>query len=198
MAYNRKDYFFNKAKEENFVARSVFKLQEFQERFRILKLADRVLDLGAAPGSWSQYCSDKIGPQGRLLGIDLQPIGLTLPNAIFIRADLLQTDLAEKMRETGISPPFDVVLSDMAPRTTGIRETDQARSFELCELALNLAEKYLKPRGHFVCKMFHSGDFELYRQRLRKLFTRVEILRPKSTRKESKEVFFICLGLLKN
>lgn len=193
MAYNQKDYYFHKAKSENYAARSVFKLQEIDDRFRILKSGFQVLDLGAAPGSWSQYASEKVGPKGRVLGIDLQPIKITLRNAVFITADMRDLKLEDIMTAHGITPPFDVVLSDMAPKTTGIRITDQARSLELCELALQTAERFLKPQGSFVCKLFHGEDFELYRKALKEKFTRVEVLRPKSTRKESKEVFFIAL-----
>jgi 23S rRNA (uridine2552-2'-O)-methyltransferase len=193
MAYNPKDYYFQKAKSENYAARSVFKLQEIDDRFRILKPGYKVLDLGAAPGSWSQYASQKVGAQGRVLGIDLQPIRLTLPNSVFITADMRELDLAKTMADAGVSPPFDVVLSDMAPKTTGIRVTDQARSIELCELALSTAERFLRPRGSFVAKLFHSDEFEGFRAQLRERFGRVEVLRPKSTRKESKEIFFIAL-----
>lgn len=193
MAYNPKDYYFQKAKTENYAARSIFKLQEIDERFKILKQGYKVLDLGAAPGSWSQYASQKIGPQGRLLGIDLQAIKLTLPNAKFIHADLRDLNLEEIIAQTQIPIPFDVVLSDMAPKTTGVRITDQVRSLELCELALDISKRFLRPRGHFVCKLFHSEEFEGFRDKLRSSFGRVEVLRPKSTRKESKEIFFIAM-----
>lgn len=193
MAYNPKDYFFHKAKSENYAARSIFKLEEIDERFQIIKSGYKVLDLGAAPGSWAQYCSNKVGKQGRILGIDLQPIKLTLPNAAFITADMRALDLAQIMTDNGIAPPFDAVLSDMAPKTTGIRITDAQRSLELCELALETAEKYLRPRGAFVAKLFQSEEFESFRNKLKTRFGRVEILRPKSTRKESKEIFFIAL-----
>lgn len=192
MAYNPKDYYFQKAKSENYAARSVFKLQEIDDRFHILKSGYKILDLGAAPGSWSQYACEKVGKQGKVLGIDIQPIKITLPNAVFITADMREIDLPAIMADAGISPPFDVVLSDMAPKTTGIRVTDQTRSLELCELALQTAEKYLRPRGSFICKLFHSDEFEGFRTTLRERFQRVEVLRPKSTRKESKEIFFIC------
>lgn len=193
MAYNPKDYYFRKAKSENYAARSVFKLQEIDERFKLLKSGYKVLDLGAAPGSWSQFASEKVGAQGRVLGIDIQQIRLTLPNSVFITADMRDLNLEEVMKSYGISPPFDVVLSDMAPKTTGIRVTDQTRSLELCELALSTAERFLRPRGSFVAKLFHSDDFEPYRKLLRERFGRVEVIRPKSTRKESKEIFFVCL-----
>ena len=193
MAYNPKDYYFKKAKSENYAARAVFKIQEIDEKFRLFKTGNKVLDLGAAPGSWSQYASKKIGPRGRILGVDIQPIKLTIPNAVFITADMKQLDLGDTMAQNGIAPPFDVVLSDMAPKTIGVKLTDQMRSLELCELALQTAERFLKPRGHFVAKIFHSGEFEGFRNQLRARFDRVEILRPESTRKGSKEIFFIAL-----
>lgn len=191
MAYNPKDYFFKKAKAENYAARSIFKLQEIDDRFKIFKTGYKILDLGAAPGSWSQYAAEKVGRQGKVLGIDLQPIKITLPNALFINADLRDLNLETTFDENGIQPPFDIVLSDMAPKTTGIRITDQTRSVELCYLALEVSERYLRPRGHFVCKLFHSEDFENFRRSLKERFEKVELLRPKSTRKESKEIFFI-------
>lgn len=191
MAYDPRDYFYHKAKSENYAARSVFKLEEIDKRFRIIHPGQKILDLGAAPGSWSQFCSKKVGKLGRVLGIDIQPIKITLPNALFITADMRQLNLAEVMTEHGISPPFDVVLSDMAPKTTGVRLQDQMRSLELCQLALTTAERFLKPGGTFVAKLFHSDEFEGFRKDLRARFKKVEILRPKSTRKESKEIFLV-------
>jgi 23S rRNA (uridine2552-2'-O)-methyltransferase len=193
LAYNPNDYYFKKAKSQNFVARSVFKLEEIDQRFKLIQGTSKILDLGAAPGSWSQFASQKAGPKGRVLGIDLKEIPLTLPNAVFLQADMRQADLGALMTEAGISPPFDLVLSDMAPKTTGVKFTDQMRSLELCEVALEVALKYLKPGGHFVAKLFQSGEFDQYRNQLREAFEKVEVLRPKSTRKESKEVFMIGL-----
>lgn len=194
MAYNPKDYFFHKAKKENYAARAVFKIQEIDQRFKLFRPGMKVLDLGAAPGSWSQYASQKVGPKGKVMGVDLQPIKITLPNALFITADMRSLDLGQTMAEQGISPPFDLVLSDMAPKTTGVRIQDQMRSFELCMLALETAERFLKPNGHFVAKLFHSEEFENFRKELQARFGKIEILRPKSTRTESKEIFLIGLG----
>lgn len=191
MAYNPKDFFYQKAKKENYAARSAFKLEEIQARFKILQPGMKVLDLGAAPGSWSQYASRVVGVKGRVLGIDLSPIKISLTNAKFIQADLRALNLLDVFKSTGIEAPFDCVLSDMAPKTTGIRVTDQTRSLELCDLALDTAIKYLRARGGFVAKLFHSDEFEGFRDRLKQHFSRVEVLRPKSTRKESKEIFLI-------
>jgi len=189
--YNHRDAWFLKAKKDGFAARSVYKLEEIDQKFRVLRAGEQVLDLGAAPGSWSQYASKKIGSSGRLVGIDLTPITLKLPNAHFIASDLREIDLKALCAELGLAQEFDVIISDMAPKTTGIKSTDQARSLELCELALSVAEKHLKTGGHFVCKFFHSADFSALRDRMKKLFTKIEALKPDSTRKESKEIFMI-------
>jgi 23S rRNA (uridine2552-2'-O)-methyltransferase len=187
MAYNRKDFYFHEAKKQNYAARSIFKLEEIDARFRLIKPGMKVLDLGAAPGSWSQFVSKKIGPKGRVLGIDLQPIRLTIPNAEFVEHDFTTMDWST----TATRPPFDMVISDMAPRTTGIRISDQARSLELCQLAWAHAATVLLPKGHFICKLFDGGDAPAWIASLKKYFGKFEILRPKSTRKESKEVFLI-------
>jgi len=191
MGYNPKDHYFKKAKDQNYAARSVFKLEEIDKRFRLFKEKYQVLDLGASPGSWSQYCSKKIGPQGRILGVDMSAVTVSLPNATFIQADLRDLNLDEIFAEHGFSKPFDVVLSDMAPRTTGIRFTDQARSMELCELALDIARKFLRPQGHFVCKLFHSDEFTKLKNEIKKDFEKFEAVKPDSTRSISKEIFLV-------
>ena len=196
MAYNPKDHFFKKAKDLNFAARSVFKLEEIDQKFKIFQPKQNVLDLGAAPGSWSQYASKIIGPSGRILGIDLATIEIKLKNASFVQADLRDLNLAEIIKENGFTAPFDVVMSDMAPRTTGIRVTDQTRSFELCDLALQVAQRFLKKDGHFICKLFHSDDFNTLKEMIKKDFKRFEAVKPDATRKISKEIFLV--GLKKN
>ncbi|MFN3454586.1 MAG: RlmE family RNA methyltransferase [Pseudobdellovibrio sp.] len=193
MSYNPRDHYFKKAKEQNFAARSVFKLEEIDQKLKIIAPHQKILDLGASPGSWSQYCSKKIGPNGRVLGVDLSAVEVKLNNAQFIQADLRDLQLEDIFKEHGYHDQFDVVLSDMAPKTTGIRITDQARSFELCELALNVARKFLKKDGHFVCKLFHSDDFSVLREEIKKDFSRFEAIKPDSTRKISKEIFLIGL-----
>jgi 23S rRNA (uridine2552-2'-O)-methyltransferase len=194
MTYNPRDHYFRKAKEENFAARSVFKLEEIDKKLRLFKPGQVVLDLGASPGSWSQYSSQKIGEKGRVLGVDLSPVNVKLKNAVFIQADLRDLNLEDIFKEHGFVPPFDLVLSDMAPKTTGIRMTDQARSMELCELALDVARRFLKKDGHFVCKLFHSDDFSKLRDEIKKSFTKFEAVKPDSTRKISKEIFLVGIG----
>lgn len=189
--YNPRDRFFLKAKEENFAARSVYKLQEIDQRFKLISPGQTVLDLGCSPGSWSQYASQEVGSRGRVLGVDLSPVTVKLDNAVFIEADLRDLKLEDVFQSHGFQPPFDVVISDMAPKTTGIKNTDQARSLELCELAVDVAQRFLKPGGHFVCKFFHSNDFAGLRKQLQANYKKVEIVKPESTRTMSKEIFFV-------
>lgn len=191
--YNPKDHFYHKAKEQNYAARSVFKLEEIDAKHKLFKSGQKVLDLGASPGSWSQYASKKVGENGRILGVDLSPVTVKLKNAVFIEADLRDLNLDEIFAEHGFNAPFDLVLSDMAPKTTGIRFTDQARSMELCELALDVARRFLKPGGHFVCKLFHSDEFQTLRDAIKKEFEQFSAVKPDSTRKISKEIFLVGL-----
>jgi 23S rRNA (uridine2552-2'-O)-methyltransferase len=194
MTYNPKDRFFHKAKQEGFAARSVYKLQEIDQKFKIFRTGQTVLDLGSSPGSWSQYASQKISTGGRLIGVDLSPVTVSLPNAVFIEADLRDLNLDEIFRSYGFEPSFDVVMSDMMAKTTGIKSVDQARSMELCELALDVSRRFLKPGGRFVTKFFQSGEFGKLRADIKKQFDRVEALKPESTRQISKEIFLVGLG----
>lgn len=191
MSYNPRDHYFKKAKDENFAARSVFKLEEIDKKYRLFRPGQIVLDLGASPGSWSQYSSKMVGEKGRVLGVDLSPVTVKLKNAVFIQADLRDLNLEDIFKEHGFNPPFDLVISDMAPKTTGIRMTDQARSMELCELALDVSRRFLKKDGHFVCKLFHSDDFTKLRDEIKKTYQKCEIVKPDSTRKISKEIFLV-------
>lgn len=194
MNFNPRDHYFRKAKKENFVARSVFKLEEIDKKFKLFKAGQSVLDLGATPGSWSQYASQKVGTQGRILAIDLNPLEVKLKNVDFYQADIHDFDFEKYFSEQSLEPYFDAVISDMAPKTTGIRMTDQARSFELCEMAFAAAQKYLKKNGFFICKLFHSDDFTQMRELIKKDFHKFEAVKPDSTRKISKEIFLIGLS----
>lgn len=194
MTYNPRDHFFKKAKKENFVARSVYKLEEIDKKFKIFKNGDQVLDLGASPGSWSQYVSPKIGDSGFLLGIDLQPVKIQLKNGVFIEADLRDLNLDEVFKTHDLKPEFNSVISDMAPKTTGIRVTDQARSAELCELSILVADRFLKRKGHFICKLFHSDDFQSLKKMILQRYDKFEAVKPEATRAISKEIFLVGLS----
>lgn len=195
MGYNPKDFYFKKAKEKNFAARSVFKLEELDQRFKIFKPGQKVLDLGCAPGSWMQYASQRIGQQGFAIGIDLQKVSLAMTNAEFIQGDAFEESFVAEQAAKHRIELFDVVLSDMAPKTTGIRDQDQQRSYDLCIRALDVARRWLRPGGIFVVKFFQSGLFEDYLRELKPLFMKTELVRPKSTRKASYEIYVIGLKM---
>ncbi len=189
--YARPDHFTRAAKQAGFPARSVFKLEEIDRRTRLLRAGMRVLDLGAAPGSWAMYAAQKIGPSGRLLAVDLEPLAVALPEqAAFFIGDALSLTNEDLARFA----PYDVVLSDMAPRTTGNRVTDQARSFELFMRALAVAATLGAPRGAFVGKIFMSDDLPTARAEVRRLYETERLLRPEGTRAVSTEIFVVGAG----
>ncbi|MFW5489486.1 MAG: RlmE family RNA methyltransferase [Desulfovibrio sp.] len=189
-----RDHYFKRAKQENYPARSVYKLQEINKRFHILRKDDVVLDLGATPGSWSLFAAKCVAPGGRVLAADIQSNETKFPdNVTFMQEDVFDRS-AEFEAELQSWMPFDVVISDMAPKTTGIKFTDQARSVALCEEALAVAMHCLVKGGHFVVKIFEGPDSKTYSDGLRKLFDKVKYFKPKSSRDESKEIFIVALG----
>ncbi len=183
------DPFTKKARREDYAARSVYKLEEIDRRERILKGASLILDLGAAPGSWTQYCLKAL-PHCKVLAVDLSPLEVTHPNLVFFQESIETVDLAGALGDRKV----DLVLSDMAPRTSGQAARDVALSLDLAGMALASAEKHLKPGGTFVVKLFMGEGFEGYRQELKDRFQKVGLLRPESTRKQSREIFFIAKG----
>jgi 23S rRNA (uridine2552-2'-O)-methyltransferase len=192
--YARPDHFTRAAKDAGFPARSVFKLEEMDRRARLLKSGMRVLDLGAAPGSWSLYAAQRIGSGGRLLAVDLEPLSSPLPpHAVFLQADVFALE-DDRLAQFA---PYDVVLSDMAPKTTGSRPTDQARSFELFMRALAVAARLGGPGGAFVGKIFMSDDLPLARAELRRHYASERLIRPEGTRAASTEIFAVASGKLR-
>ena len=188
------DHYSERAKKERYPARSVFKLKEAQKKFRLIKKGDRVLDLGCSPGSWLLYAAELTGKRGRVLGIDLKAIRIKLPSqADTLTADILTIDRAwfDKQKR---GDRFNVVLSDMAPSTTGNKGLDAARSFQLCQAALSIAEMVLKPGGSFMCKIFQGEEFKEFSDIVRNRFKRHKIFKPRSSRKESKEIFIVGVG----
>jgi 23S rRNA (uridine2552-2'-O)-methyltransferase len=188
--YKRADAFTRAAKAQGYPARSVFKLEEIDRRTRLLRAGQRVLDLGAAPGSWSMYAAQRIGPSGKLLAVDLSPIQAPLgPSAAAVQGDALALGNAD----LALFAPYDVILSDMAPSTTGSKIADQARSYELFLRAVAVARELLAPGGAFVGKIFMSDDFPRARAALQELFAEVRAIRPEGTRSASSEVFLVGL-----
>lgn len=186
--YKRPDAFTKAAKAQGYPARSVFKLEEIDRRARIFRQGQRVLDLGAAPGSWSMYAAQKIGGAGKLLAVDLSAINVSLgANAHFVQGDALSLS----NEDLALFAPYDVVLSDMAPSTTGSRIADQTRSFELFMRALAVADALTAEGGSFVGKIFMSDDFVKARDALRAVFAEFRTIKPEGTRSNSVEVFLV-------
>ncbi len=192
MRHKVKDYYFHKAKEEEYAARSVYKLQEANTKYRFVRAGHAVLDLGCFPGSWVQYCAKVVGPRGFVLGIDRQSVtSLPGPCAHFLQADILALEPKEIQR---VRESFDVVLSDMAPRTSGVKVVDHAKSMELAGKALSIASCVLKSHGSFFVKVFQGADLQEFEDEVKRAFTHVRYFKPKSSRPDSKEIFILALG----
>jgi 23S rRNA (uridine2552-2'-O)-methyltransferase len=191
--HNRwQDHYARRAKKERFPARSVYKLKEMQQKYNLIKKGDKVLDLGCAPGSWLLYAANLIGNKGEVVGIDLKPVSERVPSHVRVyRGDILSMD-DEFFERTG--KDFNVVLSDMAPTTTGSRHVDSARSFNLCRAALSIAQETLVSGGSFVCKIFQGEDFKKFSDSVKQRFNRHKIFKPQSSRKASKEIYIIGFG----
>jgi len=188
------DHYTRKAKKDRFPARSVYKLEEIQRRYRLIRRGHSILDLGCFPGSWLLYAAGLVGETGRVVGIDLKKVTVNMPPQV----EILTGDILA--REGGMPASggrdFEGVLSDMAPATTGIKHVDSARSYLLCEAALSIALDVLVPGGFFVCKIFHGMDFKAFTDSVRTEFQKHSIFKPKSSRKNSKEIYII--GIKKN
>ena len=190
--YNPRDRFYEKARKEGLRARSAYKLEEIQKRFRVLRPGGRVLDLGAAPGGWCQIAAREVGPKGFVLGVDLEPIAPLPPPSHTWVADAFSAELLARLRSEGRAP-YDAVLSDLAPKTSGIHGVDEARSLELAGRALALSLEVIKPAGSFVVKVFMGGDFEEFLRTCRRAFRQVRVVRPEaSVARGSKEVYLVC------
>ena len=171
-------------------ARSVFKLEEIQNKFQIIKNGDKVLDLGCAPGSWLLYASKLAGGSGGVLGIDLKPVEIKLPgNAKAIQDDILHPEHPDFTEAPAGS--FNAVISDMAPATTGRKDVDAIRSVELCRMALDTALKNLAVQGNFVCKIFQGNEFKPFEKEIKSSFRQCRVFKPESCRKQSKEIYII-------
>jgi 23S rRNA (uridine2552-2'-O)-methyltransferase len=187
----RHDAFFRKARNEGFAARAVYKLEDIDKRMHVLRAGARVLDLGCRPGSWMQYACKVVGPHGKVVGVDRLPLPAPVPGAHVILADIYT--LSDEELLCGLAA-YDVVLSDMAPDTTGIKATDQARSANLVEEALTRAERLLAPLGCFVAKIFQSPDVEKLRQQMSRRFGEVRLLKPEGSRSQSTELYLVGKG----
>lgn len=194
MGFKVKDHYYEKAKSQNYLARSVFKLEEIDKKFKVIRPHHKIVDFGYYPGSWVQYCAEKINEHGLVIGLDIQPVNTQLEH--LERVTLFQKDAfeIENLNEIGMEKPFDVFLSDMAPKTTGIKSVDQIGSLNLVEKVFTLLPTFLKKGGNFVIKVFDSNDCQVFLKDQKKKFEEWNYLKPKSTRSVSKEFFVIGKG----
>jgi 23S rRNA (uridine2552-2'-O)-methyltransferase len=191
MSYNPQDRYFHKAKQEGYRSRAAYKLLELQQRYRILRAGDKIVDLGAAPGGWLQVASKIVGAKGKVVGVDLQEIQpFGQQNIALIHGDATSAELQEKIKVL-LGAAADAVISDMAPKLSGIRDADMARAAELQRLALQVAARLLRPGGLLVTKSFMSNDLRELTAELKNFFADVQRTKPEATRQGSSEFYFI-------
>ena len=194
MVYTPQDRYFKKAKQDGYRSRAAYKLVELQQRFRLIDPGDRVVDLGAAPGGWLQVAAKLAGPNGKVIGVDLQPIQpFQERNIALIQGDISTGETQAKIKEL-LAGTAHCVLSDMAPKLSGIRDADMARSYELNRMALQVAKELLRPGGVLLVKSFISEDLQNYTAELKNHFTLVKRSKPEASRQGSSEFYFYAKG----
>lgn len=193
------DYYSKKAKKDKYPARSVYKLEEVQQKYKFLRRGDSVLDLGCYPGSWSLYASEVVGPKGIVVGVDLQQADKSAradsAPIHWLCQDIMEPELMAAVRK--FRPAYKVLISDLAPRTTGNKWADAQKSLVLVRHTLALAEDLLLNKGHYLCKVFQGEDFPAFVEEVKKRFAMAKVLKPKSSRIESREVFLLGMDFKK-
>lgn len=187
------DKFVKQAHQQKLRSRAYFKLEEIQRVDRIFKKDMIVVELGAAPGGWSQYVCTQIGAQGKVIACDILPMD-PINGVEFLQGDFREEEVLNKLLEMIDGRPIDVILSDMAPNFSGNKAIDIPRAMYLCELALDMVKTVLKKNGSFVIKVFHGEGFEDYLKEVRRLFKQVKIRKPEASRDRSREVYLVALG----
>lgn len=189
------DEFVKKAQQEGYRSRAVYKLKEIQERDRIIQPCMKVLDLGAAPGGWSQYVTSLVGRKGRVVASDILPID-PLPFVEFVLGDFRDDAVLTEILGLLGDDKADLVISDMAPNMSGVDAVDQPRAIYLCELALDMARQVLKPGGTFLVKLFQGSGSEAYMREVRHSFKTVKVRKPAASRPRSREVYVLAQGFV--
>ncbi|MBI3897853.1 MAG: 23S rRNA (uridine(2552)-2'-O)-methyltransferase RlmE [Gammaproteobacteria bacterium] len=187
------DNFVKRAQKEGVRSRAVYKLAEIDERDKLIRPGMTVVDLGAAPGGWSEYAAKRVGPKGRVIALDLLPIE-PIPGVDILQGNFIETSVLDLLWERLGDAPVDLVISDMAPNISGIALSDQARSVELAECAIEFAEQALRPQGTFLVKTFHGAGFDELIKHLRARFTKVLVRKPEASRAESRETYILTKG----
>ena len=185
-----RDPYVQKARKEGWRSRAVFKLEEIDRKERLLKPGMVCVDLGSAPGGWSQYVTEKLKGRARIIAVDLLPMD-ALPDVEFVQGDFLEDEVFEQLLAAVGDEGADLVMSDMAPNISGTKAVDQPRSMYLVELALDMAKRVLKPGGDFVCKVFQGEGFDEFVRDTRNSFERVRVIKPGASRSGSREVYLV-------
>jgi len=188
------DAYVKRARAEGMRSRAAYKLDQIAERDRLLRPGMIVVDLGAAPGGWSQVAAERVGPSGQVIAVDVLEMA-PLRGVSFVRGDFRDASVVAELERALGARKADLVLSDMAPNLSGIAVTDQARALELAELALQFAMKHLKPQGNFLVKVFQGSGFEAFLKALRSRFAAVAVRKPGASRDRSSEVYLLGKGL---
>lgn len=188
------DPFVKLAQKEGYRSRAAYKLLGLDARDRLLRPGMTVVDLGAAPGGWCQVAAAAVGEKGRIVGIDLLPV-TPIPGVILIQADFASDEGLAQVEGALEGRKADLVLSDMAPNLSGVKDADQAKHYALAELALDFAGQWLKPEGAFVIKVFHGPGFDDFVKQARQMFLQVHVRKPEASRDESRENFLVAKGL---
>ena len=194
MQEHHHDAYVLKAREQGYRSRAVFKLEQIQHKDRVLKPGQFVLDLGAAPGGWSEYASQVVGHKGKIIAIDLLPME-PIAGVEILQGDFTEQDTLDRLLVLINERRFDLVLSDMAPNLSGMHSVDQPKSIHLAELAFDLARGFLTPDGVFVSKLFQGAGFEDLVSQFRSSFKSVKFRKPDSSRSRSNEIYAVCSGL---
>ena len=189
------DEYVKKAQQEGYRSRAVYKLKEIQDRDRIIQPAMKIVDLGAAPGGWSQYATELLGRKGRIVASDILPID-PLPFVEFVQGDFREDDVLQAILDLLGNERADLVISDMAPNMSGVDAVDQPRAIHLCELALDMAQRVLKPNGCFLVKLFQGEGSEAYLKDVKQHFKTVKIRKPAASRPRSREVYVFAQGFM--
>ena len=189
------DEYVKKAQQEGYRSRAVYKLKEIQDRDRIIQPAMKIVDLGAAPGGWSQYATELLGRKGRIVASDILPID-PLPFVEFVQGDFREDDVLQAILDLLENERADLVISDMAPNMSGVDAVDQPRAIHLCELALDMAQRVLKPNGCFLVKLFQGEGSEAYLKDVKQHFKTVKIRKPAASRPRSREVYVLAQGFM--
>ncbi|HQU15430.1 MAG: 23S rRNA (uridine(2552)-2'-O)-methyltransferase [Chromatiales bacterium 21-64-14] len=190
---HHEDPYVRRAQREGFRSRAVYKLQEIQERDRILRPGMTLIDLGAAPGGWSQFAASRVAPAGRVVALDVLPME-PLPGVEVLQGDFRDPEPLGALRRCLAGGAVDLVMSDMAPNISGMRAVDQPRVVYLAELALLLAQEVLRPGGDLLVKLFQGEGFDSYLKELRARFDNVAVRKPKASRSRSAEVYLLARG----